>query len=142
MAYGNGYFYNQLGTPLIPYKQSITAAQCLSLSTTPVDITDLPAPGLGYAWEIVSASLSYTFVSVDYDFSGLLVSLDTVGIGQYNFTAPNVSADVFQRGRFIDGLGVDTSVVNNTKMVVYSDIDPTVGDGTFIVYGTARKITI
>ena len=142
MAYGNGYFYIQLGTPLIPYKQSITAAQCLSLFTTPVDITDLPAPGLGYAWEIVSASLSYTFVSVDYDFSGLLVSTSTAAVEQYNFTTPNVAADVFQRGIFIDGVGANTSVVNNKKMTFYSDIDPTVGDGTFIVYGTARKITI
>ena len=130
------------GTALVPFRQEITELECATLNSVPVDIADLPAPGLGYAWEIVSASLSYTFVSVDYDFGNLLVSLSTAGIGQYNFTPPNVSADVFQRGRFIDGLGVDTSIVNNNKMVFYSDIDPTVGDGTFIVYGTARKITI
>ena len=130
------------GTALVPFRQEITELECATLNSVPVDISDLPAPGAGFAWEIVSASLSYTFVSVDYDFADLLVSTSTAALGQYNFAAPNVAADVFQRGRFTDGLGADTSVVNNTKMVFYSDIDPTVGDGTFIVYGTARKITI
>ena len=130
------------GTALVPFRQEITELECATLNSVPIDIADLPAPGAGFAWEIVSASLSYTFVSVDYDFAGLFVSASTAAVEQYNFTTPNVAADVFQRGRFIDGFGADTSVVNNTKMVVYSDVDPTVGDGTFIVYGTARKITI
>ena len=146
MAYGNGYFYNQLGTPLIPYKQSITAAQCLSLSTTPVNITDLPAPGLGFAWEIISFNVKYTFVTTDYDFSTMWVFTETAtsNSGQFltSFPMGTLGSNADSWGLGIAQSNSKIQVIENKKMQITSDTDPTVGDGTFIVYGTARKITI
>ena len=132
------------GTALVPFRQEITELECATLNSVPVDISDLPAPGAGFAWEIVSFNVKYTFVAVDYDFSTMWVFTETATSNSPQFLT---STPMGVSGADSWGLGQAQSInkitiIENKKMQISVDIDPTVGDGTFVVYGSARKITI
>ena len=49
----------------VNFKKSLSAAECLAGGT--FDITELAAPGAGYAWQCTSAASKYTFISIAND---------------------------------------------------------------------------
>lgn len=131
---------------IIPFKQTLSALQCDTLSTVPVDITDLPAPGAGFAWELLSVTVKYIFNTVDYDFASIYIATDGIpgAQGYYNYAATAASEGIISRGLIVDATlsQQDATVIDNAKMVVFSNADPTVGDGSFVIYGTARLIEL
>ena len=159
--YGNGTF---TGTPvynlgvtstgtvietlaIIPFRQTLSALQCATLNSVPVDITDLPAPGAGFAWEIITMSVSCILGTTDYDFDDIQIIADTALNNQfsYNYGATtSATSNIISRGTEVNAnnSGGRATVIDNKKMIIQTEIDRTVGDGTFVVYGTARKITL
>lgn len=136
------------GTALVVFRQTISAVQAQTLNSAPIVIADLPAPGAGKAWAIVELSIKYTFVTADYLFA-ILTTGNTTGIaggaGQALTTAPfgTGGADAWCSS-FIGGAGgAKTNIYENEGVEIKSDADDIlVGDGTFIIYGTARLITL
>lgn len=134
----------QLDQQLIPFKQTISSGQAATLQTVPVDIADLPAPGAGYAWEIMSMSVSYIFNTTDYDFTTIGVFTDTALSNSPQFKNDYPMGALGANSWTVGAISTSnkTVIIENKKMQITSDVEPTVGDGTFVVYGTARKITI
>ena len=132
---------------IIPFRQTLSALQCLTLYTVPVDIADLPVPGAGFAWEIITMSVSCILNTTDYDFNDIQIIADTALTNQfsYNYGATtSATSNIISRGTEVNAnnSGFRATVIDNKKMKIQTEIDPTVGDGTFVVYGTARKITL
>ena len=126
---------------LVSWKQAITAAQAATLSSVPVDIADLPASGVGYAWEIISFSVKYTFVTTDYDFAQIMTLTETAHSSTFETQILWATQNLWISG-YTSGANGDIAIVENKKVQIKSNADPTTGDGTFMVYGTARKIAL
>ena len=128
---------------IIPFKKSLSAANLLAGGD--FDITELPAPGAGYAWKVIDSELKYTFNSVAYDNLDISVQSET-GRSQFSILAAETSA---YSGNHFGNLvmqnpiddGDQTIVKENEKMIVQLSTS-TVGNGTAIVYGAARLITL
>ena len=86
-------------------------------------------------------SFKYTFVSADYDFTSVSIKPETA-IDQFTSVYSGTGASVFSNGTIRAGDGTTNQFAENKKMQLYSDVDPTVGDGTLVFYGAARKITL
>lgn len=132
---------------IIPFRQTLSALQCATLNTVPVDITDLPAPGAGFAWEIITMSVSCILGITDYNFDDIQIIADTALTNQfsYNYGATtSATSNIISRGTVVNAnnSGGRATVIDNKKMIIQTEIDPTVGNGSFVVYGTARKIQL
>lgn len=139
--------FQNAGIGLVPFRQTISALQAATLNSVPIDIADLPAAGVGYAWEIISYTVKYVVGATEYDFGLIYLLAETALAYQADYDYGSViggAGTIISRGD-ITGASVSgnkSTVIENKKMQIQSDADPTTGDGTFVVYGTARKITI
>jgi len=127
------------GPDLVTFKLSLSAAQLLSGGN--FDITELAAPGAGYAWEVIAASEKYTYGTVAYD--NLTIRIKTNNASSFQFNDGAVfTAYVFNDFAMLDRESVSPKqLVENEKVFVVVGTSTT-GNGTLIVYGTARKIAL
>ena len=124
-------------------KLTIASADVLHLNTTPIEI--IAAPGVGYAIEVISASMKMVYVSATYATN---TSLELITAGATNSQASTViknSASTIRR--FADATtlasATATQLVDNAALnVTVASGDPTAGDSDITVYVTYRIITL
>jgi hypothetical protein len=124
-------------------KLTIATADVLTLNTTPIEI--VAAPGVGYAIEVISASMKMVYVSATYATN---TSLELLTAGATNSQASTViknSASTIRR--FADATtlasATATQLVENAALnVTVASGDPTAGDSDITVYCTYRIITL
>jgi hypothetical protein len=127
----------------VPFKLELTTANLLAGGD--FDITELPAPGAGFAWKVIDCEMEYTFNSVAFDNLDISVQSES-GRSQFSILAAQTSA---YSGNHFGNLvmqnplddGDQTIVVENEKMIAQLSTS-TVGNGSIIIYGMARKITL
>lgn len=125
------------------FRLSLNAAQTLAGGT--FDLIELPAPGVGYAWQVTSGAVSYTFVSIANDGFYTTIRSNTASTTKTQFEDLGVIAGA-TTSSFITlaataPTNANSNIVENDKMVV--DITASIsGNGTAIIYGTARLITL
>ncbi len=127
----------------VTFKKSFNAADTLGGGT--FDITELAAPGAGYAWQVTSASAKYTFVSTANDNLVCSIRSDLANSTKTQFDDQNVLVNIPQNS-FIAMVATtptnsSSNIVENDKIVIDIGASAT-GNGTLIVYGTARLITL
>jgi hypothetical protein len=125
------------------FKKSFNAADTLGGGT--FDITELAAPGAGYAWQVTSAASKYTFVSIANDNLLVTIRSNSASSTKTQFDDQNVLVGVAQNS-FITlpataPTNSNSNIVENDKIVIDIAASAT-GNGTLIVYGTARKIAL
>ena len=124
-------------------KLTIATADVLHLNTTPIEV--VAAPGVGYAIEVISASMKMVYVSATYATN---TSLELLTAGATNSQASTViknSASTIRR--FADATtlasATATQLVENAALnVTVASGDPTAGDSDITVYVTYRIITL
>lgn len=128
---------------LVPFKLELTNSQLRAGGE--FDIEELPAPGAGYAWEYLSGSVKSTGMGAAFDGTPTITLITEGSRSQFtddgNFLS--VGTDYFatlERTTIVGNLG--NSLIANTKGQVSIDAASSVGDGSIIVYGMARKITL
>lgn len=127
----------------IIFKKEFNAADTLAGGT--FDILELSAPGVGYAWQVTSAAVKYTYVSIANDSLVCSIRSDLASSTKTQFDDQNVLVGIPQNS-FIAMVATiptnsNSNIIENDKIVI--DIaTSTTGNGTLIVYGTARLITL
>jgi hypothetical protein len=124
-------------------KLTIATADVLHLNTTPIEI--VAAPGVGYAIEVISASMKMVYNSATYATN---TSLELLTAGATNSQASTViknSASTIRR--FADATtlasATATQLVDNAALnVTVASGDPTAGDSDITIYVTYRIITL
>jgi hypothetical protein len=125
-------------------KLTIASADVLQLNSTPLTI--VPAPGAGYAIEVISASVKIDFNTTAYATStNLLISNSSSNTDQFRgggVLASTVST--FKRFILTDPTGAtDTQIIENDSLIIRCDsADPTAGDSDITIYVTYRIITL
>ena len=121
---------------------TIATADVLTLNTTPVEI--VPAPGAGYAIQVVAASFGLTFNTTAY------ATNVTIGIGQAS-SEPQVELQCLDATvntiRNINPHSAtattDTQIKENHSLIVSTRTgDPTAGDSDLKVYLTYKIIEL
>lgn len=128
---------------IVSFKKSLSNANLLAGGE--FDITELPAPGAGYAWEYLSGSVKSTGMGTAFDGTPTITLITEGSRSQFtddgNFLS--VGTDYFatlERTTIVGNLG--NSIIENTKGQVSIDAASAVGDGSIVIYGTARLITL
>lgn len=121
---------------------TIGTAAVLTLNTTPVTI--VPAPGAGYAIQVVAACFNIDFNSVPYATNtGIVLVTSTGTVQQAN---ADISSSVDQISNFrITEAGSPTAVQiveNQALQVTVSGGDPTAGDSDVKVYLSYKVIEL
>jgi hypothetical protein len=136
MAYGNGYFYNQLG--IVQAKVTLSAAQIQA--GTAIDIPEFPAVA-GKYWRIISADEDFTFVTTNFT-NVINIVTETAPLEQYKEVLISTSlVSVFDSMVYFGSNG-STIYIPNKKVQVQFDSASAVGDGTVILYLSAQLVTI
>jgi hypothetical protein len=125
------------------FKKSFNATDTKAGGT--FDITELSAPGVGYAWQVTSAASKYTFVSIGNDNLLTNIRSNSASSTKTQFDDQSVLANIPQNS-FIAMVAttptnLNPNIVENDKIVI-DIVTSATGNGTLIVYGTARKITL
>jgi hypothetical protein len=129
---------------LVVFKRSLSNANLLAGGS--FDIDELPAPGAGYAWEIVTASGKTTGAGTPFDGApAISIVTETAVEGQF-FDGGEILGLVYNtfaklkiRDIVVDPL---ITIVENKKVQVLIIPSSTAGDGTLTIYGSARLITL
>lgn len=117
---GAGSVSFQPSAGIISFKQAITALEASTLNSVPIDIADLPAAGVGYAWEIISYTVKYVVGATEYDFSFIYIIPETALSWQADYDYGSVvggSGTIISRGD-ITGASVSgnkSTVIENKK---------------------------
>ncbi|MHB8260684.1 MAG: hypothetical protein ACYDCN_08000 [Bacteroidia bacterium] len=129
------------GTACTSFKLMLSANQLKTGNTMPIDIAELAAPGVGYAWSIEKAELHYSFGSVAFTSTTAFLISDTASVEQMaSGVVLNSLSSSFSK--FLSTGSSDVSIVENKKVTLVINANSSVGDGTAIVYGIARKIKL
>ena len=125
---------------IVTFKKSFSAAECLA--GIDYAIVECPAPGAGYAWEVLSVCAKYTYGTVDYDTIQITVRADTGGNVQFidDDIIAYKTSNLFFNLRQIVNVAAPSLVENDPLYIQIAGSSQ--GDGTLIVYGTARLITL
>ena len=139
---GNVPSWSDISEP-VTFKKSFNATDTKAGGT--FDITELPAPGAGYAWQCTSAAAKYTFVSTANDNLIVNIRSNSANSTKTQFDDQNVLAGILANSFIAMAATIPTNsnsnIVENDKMVIDIAASAT-GNGTLIVYGTAIKITL
>lgn len=115
-------------------KVSFTAAQIKTLATTPREL--VPAPGVGYALEPVSAAVFYNYGTAAFNaVSGILEIYTDTGSSQHLRTESGIignTSDKFHKMHHQDGDLAD--IIENKSLKIRALNDSTLGNGTIEVY--------
>lgn len=113
----------------------IPSAQVLTSFASPVQI--LPAPGAGYAWEVVSASGKLAFGTTPYATNtNLLLIIDTGTTGQIRSTGFLAAASTTFK---LLGPNEGDLIENKALMFMTQTGNPTAGDSDITIYYKVLK---
>jgi len=135
------YIYSQEATSIFTKTVSLSAAQIKTLNSVPVDA--VAAPGANKAIEVVSASISFTWVGVAFDhaFPECGLKTDTAAANQAGGGDFTLTASFFTR--FTIFATNSTTVVANKKLQISAAADSTAsGDSTAKIYIQYRIINV
>ena len=123
---------------------TIASADVLQLNSTPIEI--VAAPGVGYAIEVISATVIIDFNTVAYATNVSLV-LGSVGADNpqlVSLTALNATVNSIRRlAVYSTSGGADTQIIENAAIVVAAKTgNPTAGNSNITVYITYRIIEL
>lgn len=138
------------GAGILSVKVSISSASIKTGFSAPIDV--IAAPGDGFAIDIISAAVRYTFATTAYN-TGKNISLKASS-GTY---AQFISSDILNKtsARFSKLYDASSILANvtptvdmlnqlafNSKIVAVVDADSTIGDATATLYVSYRIITL
>ena len=134
---------NNFTTISFTLDQSILA----TMSSYPYAIPSLPAPGIGYAWQVISCAVAYVFNTFDYSWSQIQIMPVGGFIGnsyQYFFTMGEVGASYIVTGiPSFSTTSAYPNIIENEGLQVQTDSDDgSGGDATVTFYITLIKITL
>ncbi len=137
---------NQLANPssLITVKVTLSAAQILTIYSSPVTFSEIAAPGAGKIIKIEGVVAKNNFNTTAFDVahaSGLHVGTltGTEAQGSINQAFCNSASSLIESQTINAGATID----ENEAISVWATVsDPTVGDGTIDVYITYRTVTL
>lgn len=122
---------------------TIASADVLQLNSTPLEI--VAAPGVGYAIEVLSASVAIDFNSAAYA-TNTTLQLITSGAGTAQVQGGLLGATVSKVGRLAT---INTPTAGNTQVIENAALnvtvatgDPITGDSDITVYITYREIEL
>lgn len=121
---------------------SLTAAQVKTLYSIPIEV--IPAPGVGYAIEVITASSRLNYGSVAFNSAGtaLILQTDTAAYPQTaSDTILNNTSNVFSKHLHKTSDTVQL-VENKALMISIATADSTLGDSTIDTYISYRIITL
>jgi len=129
---------------VVTFKKTLTAANIIAAGS--FDIAELPAVAGAY-WNVESVQFDYTFGTVAFDGGArVIIGINTAGTYQYtdgNYILALTNNDM---GRFLTAESlsgaVESNIAVNRKAQVTINTPSTVGDGTLVIYGTARLVTL
>jgi hypothetical protein len=123
-------------------KLTIASADVLTLNTTPIEI--VAAPGVGYAIEVISASVKIDFNSAAYATNTILqLTADGATPSQVKWASGVLatSSDLFVKS--IESSTTSPQIIENADLnVTVNSGNPTAGDSDITVYVTYRIITL
>jgi len=130
------------GVSIYEVKLVIPTADVLTLNSVPIEL--IPAPGVGFAIELISASMKMVFNSVAYA-TYMRVLLLTAGAAQkqveFHNTVLSSASSTFN--------STSTNALSGTKLIENAAVnatvdvgDPTAGDSDITIYATYRIITL
>jgi hypothetical protein len=123
------------------FKIKLTAAKIKTANNIAIDIPQLAAPGIGYAWSLAMAELRFFAGSAAFTSTTVFLITDTAAVEQMvSGVILNSAADSFSK--FISTGSSDTAIVENKKVTIVTNADSTIGDGYCTIYGIARKIKL
>jgi hypothetical protein len=122
----------------------LSSADLLTLNSVPYEL--LPAPGAGFAYEVISAMANYVFGTVAYDsLTGLCVGNNnlTTQYGQFQAYIASPGAGPSMIFKFMNDLNFTQEIFENEPLYfAQTSLDSTVGDGTLKIYLTYRIVTL
>lgn len=122
-------------------RKSLTALQIKNMDSVPIDF-GLPEPGAGYAYEVLSMSVKYTYGTVVFDFADFIaLYVDTLTVAQ--FRTGIILDQANDNFVLADKLTLTSpQIIENKKIYLTASADSTTGDGTAIVYITYKILTL
>lgn len=119
---------------------SLSSANILDLNSVPIEA--IPAPGVGYAIEVISGSVKYTVGGIAYTSGGQIMLLtDTASSGQQQLINSTAFAGSSFFERFTNTIG-GKMIENKAIMIQCQNADFATGNGTAKVYISYRIITV
>jgi len=122
---------------------TIPTAEVLTLNTTPVEI--VPAPGVGYAIEVISVSMKMVFVSAAYAANTTLQAI-TSGATVSQFEGNVLDASVSKQAKLslVEASGAtSTQIIENAAVNMKAKTgDPTTGDSDIQVFVLYRILAV
>jgi len=122
----------------------LSPADLLTLNSVPYEL--LPAPGAGFAYEVISVMANYVFGTVAYDnLTGLCVGNNnlTTQYGQFQAYLTNPGAGPSMIFKFMNDLNYTQEIFENEPLYfAQTSLDSTVGDGSLKIYITYRIVTL
>jgi len=126
-------------TPLFTFRIPLTAAQIKTLNSIPV--LAVAAPGIGFAIQMICGSINYTFNTAVFSNDINVESATTTGASQLSSTSIQVAASMFDVFQIVGEQDTDV-IQENEDMNITASADSLVGDGSAIIYGMYRVITV
>lgn len=129
------------GSGLLTYKVSLTSAQIKTLNSVPV--LAVPSPGVGKAIEQISGDVRYTFGGIAFTSFVPILKIDTTPSYQSQAIGDIFNQVVNRWEQMINtGGGGLTQYAENKGLVITADSDSAMGNGSAIMYGCYRIITL
>lgn len=124
-------------------KLTIPTAEVLTLNSIPIEI--VPAPSVGYAIQILSASMRLVYNSAAYA-TNTVVVLTTVGAGteeQFEFASGALTSTVDTFTIATNSANQSEQIIENAAVQVeIANGDPTAGNSDIDIYITYRTIQL
>lgn len=119
-------------------KINLTALQIQSLNTVPQPL--IPAPGPGFAIQVISASVFYTFGTIAFLNTQLIIG--GAGLATAQATSPVILTSPVSNNATFTHTNQVGNIADNTGMVISANADSVQGDGTAVVYVSYRVIQL
>lgn len=118
-------------------KLTLTTAQILTLSTIPIQI--VPAPGVGFALQVIDAMIRLNYNSIAYT-TNPTIAISNSGSSLYQYSIPRVLGDTITKigvgANQFSAIGVSQVIENTALMVSVIGVDPLAGNSSINVYLT------
>lgn len=122
-------------------KLTLTPAQVLLLTTTPIEL--IAAPGVGFSIEIISAIVKVVFNTTAYTAGTLTLNTDTLTYPiMYNDAGLTQTVDVFESMFLLMNSGNKQYLENKKIVITTNSTDPTDGDSDVTIYAAYRIVTL
>jgi len=119
----------------------LTTAEIKTGNSSPINV-GLPFPGIGKAYEVVSASVRYNFNTVTFNCGDGSIYIHTENLAIINYQAATTSILNFPYGNYARAAvnSLDVQMVENKRLFLTIGDDSSIGDGSADVFINYRII--